>query len=90
VVFVENASRLARSVVVQEAGLLILQAARRACFGSNGDDLTQTEDEMKVAMSQSAGVFAQLQDPACKKNSRWPLLENRDWYEGRGTERLSG
>ena len=30
-------------------------------IAANGDDLTETEDEMKIAMRQIAGVFSQLE-----------------------------
>ena len=61
VVLVEDASRLARSIVIQEVGIVALQARGVKVVASNGDDLTETEDEMKIAMRQIAGVFAQLE-----------------------------
>jgi DNA invertase Pin-like site-specific DNA recombinase len=49
-VLVEDASRFARQLIVQEAVLT-----------ASGDDLTASEDPFKVAMRQIAGVFAQLE-----------------------------
>lgn len=39
-------------------------------FASNGDDLTETDDEMKVAMRQIAGAFAQLEKARLVKKLR--------------------
>ena len=35
--------------------------ARHAVITANGDDLTETDDHMKVAMRQIAGAFSQLE-----------------------------
>ena len=61
VVLVEDASRLARSVVVQEVGVMALQARDVRVLTCNGDDLTASDDEMKVALRQICAVFAQLE-----------------------------
>lgn len=60
-VLVEDASRFARSVLVQELGILALIARGVTVLTSSGDDLTNTDDEFKVAMRQIAGTFAQLE-----------------------------
>nr|WP_313903149.1 recombinase family protein [Rhizobium leguminosarum] len=60
-VIVEDASRFARSVLVQELGILALIARGVTVLTSSGDDLTNTDDEFKVAMRQIAGTFAQLE-----------------------------
>jgi len=61
VVVVEDASRFARELAVQEAGILALIDRGVRVFTASGDDLTQTDDPFKVAMRQIAGVFAQLE-----------------------------
>ncbi len=60
-VIVEDASRFARNVLVQELGILALIARGVTVLTSSGDDLTNAEDEFKVAMRQIAGTFAQLE-----------------------------
>src|SRR3954454_13150402 len=60
-VIVEDASRFARDVLVQELGILALTARGVTVLTSSGDDLTNTDDEFKVAMRQIAGTFAQLE-----------------------------
>jgi DNA invertase Pin-like site-specific DNA recombinase len=69
-VLVEDASRLARSVLVQELAILALKARGVRVLASNGDDLTETDDEMKVAMRQIAGAFAQLEKTRLVKKLR--------------------
>ena len=58
---VEDASRFARDLMVQELGILSLIRRGVTVFASNGEDLTQTNDPMKKAMRQIAGVFAELE-----------------------------
>jgi DNA invertase Pin-like site-specific DNA recombinase len=61
VVLVEDVSRLARELMVQELGIVTLIARGVKVFASNGDELTETQDEMRKAMRQIAGVFAELE-----------------------------
>jgi DNA invertase Pin-like site-specific DNA recombinase len=61
VVIVEDASRFARKLLVQEAGIAVLASAGVRVLTSRGDDLTDSDDEMRVAMRQIAGVFSQLE-----------------------------
>lgn len=61
VVVVEDASRFARALVVQEAGILALVERGVRVVTATGDDLTETEDPYRIAMRQIAGVFAQLE-----------------------------
>ncbi|WP_298961744.1 recombinase family protein [uncultured Methylobacterium sp.] len=61
VVLVEEASRFARQLVVQEAGVLALVERGVRVLTASGDDLTETEDPYRIAMRQIAGVFAQLE-----------------------------
>ena len=57
-VVVEDASRFARTLMVQEAGIATLLAGLGVrVLTSRGDDLTDFDDEMRVAMRQIAGVF---------------------------------
>jgi DNA invertase Pin-like site-specific DNA recombinase len=60
-VVVEDASRFARQLVVQEAGIIALIERGVRVLTAPGDDLTETDDPFKVAMRQIAGVFAQLE-----------------------------
>lgn len=60
-VIVEDASRFARDLMVQELGILLLIKRGVTVFASNGENLTETEDAMKRAMRQIAGVFAELE-----------------------------
>jgi DNA invertase Pin-like site-specific DNA recombinase len=60
-VLVEDASRFARQLIVQEAGIIALIERGVRVLTASSDDLTATEDPFKVAMRQIAGVFAQLE-----------------------------
>jgi DNA invertase Pin-like site-specific DNA recombinase len=60
-VLVEDASRFARQLIVQEAGIIALIERGVRVLTASGDDLTATEDPFKVAIRQIAGVFAQLE-----------------------------
>jgi DNA invertase Pin-like site-specific DNA recombinase len=60
-VVVEDASRFARTLMVQEAGIATLAGIGVQVLTSRGDDLTDSDDEMRVAMRQIAGVFSQLE-----------------------------
>jgi DNA invertase Pin-like site-specific DNA recombinase len=61
VVLVEDASRFARDLMAQELGIGVLVKLGMRVLTANGDDLTVTDDAMKVAMRQIAGAFAQLE-----------------------------
>ena len=61
VVLVEEASRFARQLVVQEAGVLALVERGVRVLTASGDDLTEVSDPFRVAMRQIAGAFAQLE-----------------------------
>ena len=47
--------------MAQELGLGLLVKLGMRVLTSNGDDLTVTDDHMKIAMRQIAGSFAQLE-----------------------------
>jgi DNA invertase Pin-like site-specific DNA recombinase len=61
VVLVEDASRFARDLMAQELGIGVLIKLGMRVITANGDDLTEVDDHMKVAMRQIAGSFAQLE-----------------------------
>lgn len=60
-VLVEDASRFARTLMTQEAGIATLAGLGVRVLTTRGDDLTESDDEMRVAMRQIAGVFSQLE-----------------------------
>jgi DNA invertase Pin-like site-specific DNA recombinase len=60
-VIVEDASRFARDFMVQELGILLLIKRDVTVYACNGENLTETDDPMKRAMRQTAGVFAELE-----------------------------
>src|ERR1700729_260118 len=59
-VIVEDASRFARELLTQELGIIALAERKVTIMAANGDNLTNTDDEMKVFMRQVAGAFAEL------------------------------
>jgi DNA invertase Pin-like site-specific DNA recombinase len=61
IVIVEDASRFARDLITQELGILTLIKRGVTVLTAHGEDLTQTDDPMKKAMRQIAGVFAELE-----------------------------
>lgn len=60
-VILEDASRLARDLIVQELGLLALIKRGVRVLTSTGDDLTATDDPLKKAMRQITGAFVELE-----------------------------
>lgn len=60
-VILEDASRLARDLLTQELGIIMLQQRGVRVLTATGDDLTASDDPMKTAMRQIAGAFAQLE-----------------------------
>jgi DNA invertase Pin-like site-specific DNA recombinase len=69
-VIVEDVSRFARTLMVQEAGIATLAGIGVRVITSRGDDLTESDDEMRVAMGQIAGVFSQLEKTSLVKKLR--------------------
>jgi DNA invertase Pin-like site-specific DNA recombinase len=61
IVIVEDASRFARHLLTQEAGIALLVGLGVRVLTANGDDLTDSDDEFRVAMRQIMGVFSQLE-----------------------------
>ena len=61
VVIVEDASRFARHLMTQESGIALLVGLGVRVLTANGDDLTDSDDEFRIAMRQIMGVFSQLE-----------------------------
>lgn len=61
VVLVEDATRFARHLLTQEAGIALLVGLGVRVLTANGDDLTDSDDEFRVAMRQVVGAFSQLE-----------------------------
>jgi DNA invertase Pin-like site-specific DNA recombinase len=61
IVLVEDASRFARKMLAAELGILAMIERGTRVLTKSGDDLTETDDEMKIAMRQIAVAFAQLE-----------------------------
>jgi len=60
-VLVEDASRLARSVLVSELAILVMAQRGVRIVTSSGEDLTDTDDPARVMMRQVAAAFAQYE-----------------------------
>jgi len=76
-VIVEDASRFARTLMVQEAGIATLAGLGVQVLTSRGDDLTESDDEMRVAMRQIAGVFSQLEKTRLVKKLKAARVRRR-------------
>lgn len=83
VVIVEDASRFARHLMTQEAGIALLVGFGVRVLTANGDDLTDSDDEFRVAMRQIMGVFSQLERTRLVKK----LKVARDRKRGTGASR---
>ena len=60
-IFVESADRFARKMLTAEVGILALIERGVTLYTATGENLTNTDDEMKVAFRQIAMAFAQLE-----------------------------
>lgn len=60
-VFVESADRFARKMMTAEVGIILLIKRGVTLLTSTGENLTDTDDEMRVAFRQIAMAFAQLE-----------------------------
>src|SRR6516164_412957 len=60
-VLVEDATRIARDLVAQELGILLLIQRGVCVITANGDDLTDTSDPSRVLMRQIAGALAHVE-----------------------------
>ena len=60
-VIVEDASRFARELIVQELGIALLDQRGVRLLTSSGDDLTDSDDLGRKMMRQVAGAFAEYE-----------------------------
>ena len=60
-VIVESADRFARKMLTAELGILLLVSRGVTLMTAAGENLTDTDDEMRVAFRQMAMTFAQLE-----------------------------
>jgi DNA invertase Pin-like site-specific DNA recombinase len=88
-VLVEDASRFARTLMVQEAGIAMLVGLGVRVMTSRGDDLTDSDDEMRVAMRQIVGVFSQLEKTRLVKKLKAARDRKKACGKGRYTGRKS-
>src|SRR5262245_271180 len=61
-VIVEDASRFARELVVQELGIALLAKRNVRLLTASGDDLTDSDDLGRKMMRQVAGAFAEYEE----------------------------
>jgi DNA invertase Pin-like site-specific DNA recombinase len=88
-VIVEDASRFARTLMVQEAGIAMLVGLGVRVMTSRGDDLTDSDDEMRVAMRQIVGVFSLLEKTRLVKKLKAARERKKASGKGRYTGRKS-
>ena len=69
-VIVESADRFARKMLTAELGILLLVSRGVALMTASGENLTDTDDEMRVAFRQMAMTFAQLEKTRLVKKLR--------------------
>src|SRR5262249_43463651 len=89
-VIVEDASRFARTLMVQEAGIAMLVGLGVRVMTSRSDDLTDSADEMRVAMRQIVGVFSQLEKTSLLKKVKAARDRKRATVDGCGEEHFAG
>ena len=77
VVIVEDASRFARHLLTQEAGISLLVGLGVRVLTAAGDDLTDSDDEFRAAMRQIMGVFSQLEKTRLVKKLKSPRDRKR-------------
>lgn len=86
VVIVEDASRFARELMVQEQGILELRAAGVTVLTSSGDDLTASSDPGRTMIRQIMGSFSEYEKArlvAKLKSARDRKRERTGRCEGR-------
>jgi DNA invertase Pin-like site-specific DNA recombinase len=69
-VIVESADRFARKMLTAELGILLLVSRSVTLMTAGGENLTNTDDEMRVAFRQMAMTFAQLEKTRLVKKLR--------------------
>ncbi len=60
-ILVEDASRFARDLMVQEAGLAMLTARDVRVLTASGDDMTASDDPMRIMLRQIIGAVMQAE-----------------------------
>jgi len=85
-VFVESGDRFARKMLTAELGIVLLISRGVSLFTAGGDDLTNTDDEMRVAFRQMAMTFAQLEKTRLVKK----LKGARDRASAKAGRRIEG
>jgi DNA invertase Pin-like site-specific DNA recombinase len=85
-VIVESADRFARKMLTAELGILLLVSRGVTLMTAAGENLTDTDDEMRVAFRQMAMTFAQLEKTRLVKK----LRVARDRASERAGHRIEG
>src|SRR5262249_42778761 len=88
-VIVESADRFARKMLTAELGILLLVSRCVTLMTAAGENLTDTDDEMRVAFRQMAMTFAQLEKTRLVKKLR-VARERASERLGRGVEGAKG
>jgi DNA invertase Pin-like site-specific DNA recombinase len=83
-VIIEDVTRFARKLLTQELGIIALAQRGVTVLTATGDDLTNTEDEMKVFIRQVAGAFSQLEKARLVRKLR--AARERKRADGRKVE----
>lgn len=85
-VIVESADRFSRKMLTAELGIMALVARGVRLVTARGEDLTDTDDEMRVAFRQIAMAFAQLEKTRLVKR----LKRSRDLASKKAGRRVEG
>jgi DNA invertase Pin-like site-specific DNA recombinase len=85
-VIVESADRFARKMLTAELGILLLISRGVTLMTAAGENLTDTDDEMRVAFRQMAMTFAQLEKTRLVKK----LKAARDRASQKAGRRVEG
>lgn len=85
-VFVENSDRFARKMLTAELGIVLLISRGVTLLTATGENLTDTDDEMRVAFRQIAMAFAQLEKTRLVKK----LKGARDRASEKAGQRVEG
>lgn len=89
-VFVESADRFARKMLTAELGILLLIKRDVTLFTASGENLTDTQDEMRVAFRQIAMTFAQLEKTRLVKKLKVARDRKSEADNGRRIEGRKG
>jgi DNA invertase Pin-like site-specific DNA recombinase len=86
IVLVESSDRFARKMLTAELGILLLVSRGVTLMTAADENLTDTDDEMRVAFRQMAMTFAQLEKTRLVKK----LRVARDRASQRAGRRVEG